>query len=127
MTDKSLLIEVDQRGVASATINRPEVLNAFDEDLIGRISSAFESLDTDHAVRIVVLRATGRVFCAGADIGWMQRAASNAFDDNLDDARRFAMMMSADAATGLATAGLISSPSGAKGRWTWSRGPHVRA
>ena len=100
MTDTSLLIEVDPRGIASVTINRPEVLNAFDEDLIGRISSAFESLDTNPAVRMVVLRATGRAFCAGADIGWMQRAAANAFDDNLDDARRFATMMATVARCG---------------------------
>lgn len=93
MTDTALLIEVDPRGVANVTINRPEVLNAFDEGLIGHISAAFERLNTDPVVRIVVLRATGRVFCAGADIGWMQRAAANAFDDNLDDARRFATMM----------------------------------
>ena len=93
MPDTTLLIEVDPRGVANVTINRPEVLNAFDEGLIGHISAAFERLDTDPVVRIVVLRATGRVFCAGADIGWMQRAAANAFDDNLDDARRFATMM----------------------------------
>ena len=93
MTDTSLLIEVDVRGVASVTINRPEVLNAFDEALIGRISSAFEHVNANPDVRIVVLRATGRAFCAGADIGWMQRAAANAFDENLEDARRFATMM----------------------------------
>ena len=62
MTDTSLLIEIDPRGIASVTINRPEVLNAFDEDLIGQISSAFESLDTNPAVRIVVLRRRGARF-----------------------------------------------------------------
>jgi methylglutaconyl-CoA hydratase len=93
MTDTALLIEIDPRGVAEVTINRPEVLNAFDENLIERISAAFERLNADPAVRIVVLRATGRVSCAGADIGWMQRAAANPFDDNLEDARRFATMM----------------------------------
>lgn len=93
MTDTSLLIEVDPRGVASVTIKGPEVLNAFDEALIGRISSAFEHVNADPDVRIVVLRATGRAFCAGADIGWMQRTAANAFDVNLEDARRFAAMM----------------------------------
>jgi methylglutaconyl-CoA hydratase len=61
MTETSLLVEVDPRGVASVTINRPEVLNAFDEDLIGRITSAFERVNTNPDVRIVVLRATGRL------------------------------------------------------------------
>jgi len=93
MTDTTLLIEIDARGVAFVTINRPEVLNAFDEELIGRISAGFEQINANPAVRVVVLRATGRVFCAGADIGWMQRAAANPLQGNLEDARRFAAMM----------------------------------
>jgi len=93
MSDTTLLLEVDPRGVAEVTINRPEVLNAFDEDLIGCITETFERLTADPTVRVVVLRATGRVFCAGADIGWMQRAAANEFEANLDDARCFATMM----------------------------------
>jgi methylglutaconyl-CoA hydratase len=94
MPENSLLINVDSRGIANVTINRPEVLNAFNEALIERISSAFEQLSADAGVRIVVLRSTGRVFCAGADVGWMQRAAANPLEENLEDARRFASMMS---------------------------------
>jgi methylglutaconyl-CoA hydratase len=94
-TDSNLLIEIDARGVARLTLNRPEVHNAFDESLIDRIARAVARLGADAAVRVVVIAATGKVFCAGADIAWMQRAASNDFAGNLDDARRFAAMMSA--------------------------------
>ncbi len=95
MIDPNLLLEVDPRGVATVTINRPEVLNAFDEALISHLSATFRRLAADDSVRVIVLAASGRAFCAGADIEWMQRAAANAFDANLDDARRFAAMMAA--------------------------------
>jgi methylglutaconyl-CoA hydratase len=90
-----LLTEIDTRGVARLTLNRPAVLNAFDEELIAALAAAFTRVDADPAVRIVVLGATGRVFCAGADIGWMQRAAANDEAANLEDARRFAGMLDA--------------------------------
>lgn len=93
-TETSLLLEVDSRGVARLTLNRPQVHNAFDESLIDRLAGAVARLDADPAIRAVVIAATGKIFCAGADISWMQRAADNDFDRNLEDARRFATMMS---------------------------------
>lgn len=93
MTDSALLLVTDQRGVATVTLNRPKVLNAFDESLILQLTETFDRLAKDPAVRIVVLASVGRSFCAGADIGWMQRAASNDLEANLDDARAFATMM----------------------------------
>ena len=90
-----MIVLIDQRGVATVTINRPEVLNAFDEALIQRIVEVFDQLAADPRVRVVVLASAGQAFCAGADIGWMQRAAANTFDANVEDARRFAAMMAA--------------------------------
>ena len=93
MTDSNLLVETDPRGVATVTLNRPAVLNAFDEALISRLAETFAHLAKDPAVRIVVLAAAGKSFCAGADIAWMQRAAANVHEANLDDARAFAATM----------------------------------
>ena len=95
MDDTSLLIDTDARGVARVTLHRPEVRNAFDEALIARIRDAFVRLGRDPAVRVIVLAAGGTLFCAGADIGWMRRAAANGVDENLADARGFAAMMAA--------------------------------
>lgn len=95
LQDLPLLVDVEASGIARVTLNRPQVHNAFDEDLIGRIRDAFERLDADPEVRVVLLRAAGKAFCAGADIAWMQRAAANGVEDNLEDARRFAAMMAA--------------------------------
>src|SRR5690348_257784 len=93
--DASVQVDVDARGVARVTLDRPEVLNAFDEARIALLTSAFEALAADARVRLVVLGATGKVFCAGADIGWMRRAAANDLAANLEDSRRFAAMMHA--------------------------------
>ncbi|MDO8389456.1 MAG: enoyl-CoA hydratase-related protein [Actinomycetota bacterium] len=55
-------------GVAVVTLNRPEFLNALDGRSIRDLSAAYERLDADDAVRVVVLTGTGRAFCAGADL-----------------------------------------------------------
>lgn len=94
MTDSSILIETDARGVARVILNRPAVHNAFDESLIAELDAAFAKLDRDSAVRVIVFASMGKHFCAGADIGWMQRAAANTAEANLADARQFASMMS---------------------------------
>lgn len=94
MNDSSLLLEVDARGVARVILNRPSVHNAFDEALIAELDAVFARLDSDNAIRVIVFASTGKNFCAGADIGWMQRAAANTAEANLNDARQFAAMMS---------------------------------
>lgn len=93
MTAPLLLIEPLPRGVVRVVLNRPEVLNAFDEALIAALDEAFARLGQDDTVRVIVLAASGRAFCAGADIGWMRRAAANDQAANLADARTFAAMM----------------------------------
>ena len=64
-------------GVATVTLARPEVHNAFDEALIADLTRALKALDADPAVRVVVLAGEGRSFCAGADLNWMQRMAGS--------------------------------------------------
>jgi methylglutaconyl-CoA hydratase len=97
-TYQTLAVDTDERGVTRVTLNRPDVMNAFDEAMIGELTDAFERLADDDATRVIVLAAAGRAFCAGADLRWMERASANSAQDNLDDARRFAHMMDAIAA-----------------------------
>lgn len=89
----NIKIQRDSRGVATLTLDRPAVLNAFDEATIAELSAAFARLDADPGVRVIVLTAEGRAFCAGADIAWMQRQSGNSLEDNLEDSRRFAEML----------------------------------
>ena len=90
---ETLHISVDTRGVARVTMTRPEVFNAFNEQMIAELDQAFERLTADPKVRVIVLAGAGKAFSAGADIQWMQRAAQASQDWNLQDARRFAAML----------------------------------
>lgn len=82
-------------GVATVTLARPEVHNAFDEALIAELTRALKALDADPAVRVVVLAGEGRSFCAGADLTWMQRMAGYDHAANLADAGALAAMLAA--------------------------------
>ena len=87
-----LKVEI-QSGVARVTLDRPEVRNAFDDALIRALQTAFERLESDRAVRGVVLAGTGPAFCAGADLNWMKRIAGYGYDENLADAQALATML----------------------------------
>ena len=89
-------LSISQRspGVAQVTMSRPAVFNAFDEAMIAELDAAFAQLADDPAVRVVVLAGDGKHFSAGADLQWMQRASRASREVNLDDARRFAAMLS---------------------------------
>jgi methylglutaconyl-CoA hydratase len=82
-----------QGGVARVTLNRPELRNAFDDVLIGKLKSAFEEVAKDPAIRVMVLAGNGTAFCAGADLNWMKRMAGYGYDENLADASALAGML----------------------------------
>ncbi len=81
--------------VATVWMARPDVFNAFNEQLIDELTRACEQLEQDGSVRVVVLGGRGLHFSAGADLNWMRRAAMASEQDNLEDARRFARMLRA--------------------------------
>ena len=87
-----LEVRIDD-GVAVVTLARPDVHNAFDEVLIAELTATLKTLDADAAVRVVVLAGQGRSFCAGADLGWMQRMAGYSHAENLADATALATML----------------------------------
>ncbi len=70
-----VLLEIDARGVATATLNRPDRGNAYDEDMLAAINDGLDRLAADAQVRALVLRGAGKHFQAGADINWLGRAA----------------------------------------------------
>jgi len=89
----TLTIERLPSGVATLTMARPEVFNAFDETMIAEMDAAFAALIDDGAVRIIVLAGAGKHFSAGADLQWMRRASEASFEWNVNDARRFSAML----------------------------------
>jgi len=89
---------VNQRiesGVATLTLNRPDLHNAFNEQVIAEIHAAFDSVGRRDDVRAVVLAGEGKSFCAGADVHWMSRMVGYSFDENLADALTLANMLRA--------------------------------
>ncbi|KWE75960.1 enoyl-CoA hydratase [Burkholderia ubonensis] len=81
--------------VATVTLARPDVRNAFNETMIAELTTAFEWLDAHAGVRAVVLAAEGTAFCAGADLNWMKKMAGYSDDENRADARKLARMLEA--------------------------------
>jgi methylglutaconyl-CoA hydratase len=79
--------------VLRLTLNRPEVRNAFDEQLIAALTSAAAEAADDHTLRAVVLAGSGKTFCAGADIGWMSKAIAYTQRENLSDAEDLSRML----------------------------------
>lgn len=93
MKDNVLTLTIDSRGVARLTMNRPELKNAFNEELIGAICDAIGRLNADRNVRAVVLTGAGDAFSAGGDLNMMRRAGEASAAENKDDARRLAHML----------------------------------
>lgn len=89
-----VLLDATRAGVAVITLNRPDKHNAFNADVIARLSDLFETLRANEdEVRMVVLRGAGKSFSAGADLEWMQAAADWTHDDNIADALGLARML----------------------------------
>jgi methylglutaconyl-CoA hydratase len=86
------LTVVVQGGVATVTLDRPDVHNAFDGELIAELTRAFVALGADEAVRVIVLTGAGRSFSAGADIGAMRRSLDFTAEENRADAERLATL-----------------------------------
>ncbi|HEY5719605.1 MAG TPA: enoyl-CoA hydratase/isomerase family protein [Gammaproteobacteria bacterium] len=93
MSDAPLLVDHGTDGVTRLTLNRPAVHNAFDDDLIARLTAALRALEADPACRAVVLQSSGRSFSAGADLNWMRRVAGYSTAENRADAQRLAEML----------------------------------
>jgi methylglutaconyl-CoA hydratase len=91
-TYQNIITETDA-GVGIVTLNRPERHNAFDDAMIAELADALRRMGEDDAVRLVVISSTGRSFCAGADLNWMQRAAGYGFEENRRDAGELAEML----------------------------------
>ena len=91
---QALTIAVQDR-IARITLSRPEVRNAFNDEVIQELKAAFESVGARDDVRAVVLAAAGPAFCAGADLNWMRRMADYTREENIADAGQLAAMLKA--------------------------------
>lgn len=90
MSGTTIRLETDERGVATLTLARPQVKNAFDAQLIAELTSSLGRIVPD--TRCVVLRGDGDMFCSGADLSWMRSMVDTSHDENASDSHALAEM-----------------------------------
>ncbi len=90
---QSYNLKTSDRGIASVILNRPEQHNAFDDGMIVELIELLGRLEQEDRVRVLVLRAAGKSFSAGADLNWMRRMADYDLARNQDDAMQLAELM----------------------------------
>jgi methylglutaconyl-CoA hydratase len=89
----TLIISEPSHHIAQITLSRPDVRNAFNDEVIAELTQAFTQLGARDDVRCIVLAAEGTAFCAGADLNWMRKMADYSRDENLADAAHLAEML----------------------------------
>jgi methylglutaconyl-CoA hydratase len=109
MTYSHILLEHDGP-IATVTLDRPRHHNAFDETLVDELTHAYATLSQEQGVRAVVLKGSGKSFCAGADLEWMARMASFSREQNLEEARRMQRMFAAIADCPKVTLASVQGP-----------------
>ncbi len=92
---ETITLNTDARGVATLTLDRPEKHNALSAQMIAELTQAAGQLANDDAVRVVVLAASGKSFCAGGDLGWMQAQMAADPETRFAEARKLAEMLNA--------------------------------
>jgi methylglutaconyl-CoA hydratase len=91
-TGTRVLRSTDDFGNVTLTLNRPDVHNAFDPEMVRELTTALESIQDDEGVRAVVIAGAGKSFCAGADIGHMRASAKFTLAQNRKNAAESARM-----------------------------------
>jgi methylglutaconyl-CoA hydratase len=79
--------------VAEVWLNRPDVRNAFNDEVIAELTQTFAQFAQDLQLRVVQLGARGKAFCAGADLNWMRAMADYSWEQNREDAQKLADML----------------------------------
>ncbi len=87
-------LDIQRAGpVARVFLNRPDVRNAFNDEVIAELHAAFTELGADASLRAIVLGGHGKAFCAGADLSWMRAMADYSWEQNRADAQALADML----------------------------------
>ncbi|HWA36104.1 MAG TPA: enoyl-CoA hydratase/isomerase family protein, partial [Cyclobacteriaceae bacterium] len=71
--------------VGYITLNRPEKRNALNQEMVSELEAAFQKASSDDSAKVIVLRARGEAFCAGADLGYLQQLQKYSYEENLAD------------------------------------------
>lgn len=86
-----ILYEVKNR-IASITLNRPEKRNALNDEMVNELTSLLKKAEQDKKVKVIILKAAGEAFCAGADLAYLKKLQNFSYQENLDDSRELKNM-----------------------------------
>jgi methylglutaconyl-CoA hydratase len=87
------MLKIDiHKNVAFVLLDRPDIHNAFNDELVKQVTESFRELGCRSEIRVIVLGGSGKSFCAGADLNWMKRMVQYTYEENLEDARAVGRM-----------------------------------
>ena len=92
---ETIKLEIEERGVAKLTLNRPEKHNALSAKMIQELTDIAGDIANNKDIRVVVLTGEGDSFCAGGDINWMEEQLKAARDQRIVESRKLALMLKA--------------------------------
>lgn len=110
MSFETLSINIGADGVGAITLTRPDVRNAFNEQMIDDIDRAFRQLSDDTSVRLITLTGEGKAFSAGADLSMMQAVAAYSEEENVEEGMRLAAMLQSVSECPKPTVALVNGP-----------------
>ena len=94
MENKLTTVELTKKNrIATVTLNRPKVKNAFNETLISELLSVLIDLKTDKEIRVIVIQGKGDTFCSGADLNWMKGIINYSYQENLSESLKLAELL----------------------------------
>jgi len=88
----TIIVDISNK-IANITLNRPEVHNAFNNELINDLYDIFEQLKQNYDIRVIVITGNGKSFCAGADLNWMKSVINYSYEQNYQESLKLAKLM----------------------------------
>ncbi len=88
----NLIEYAGQNRIARITLNRPDKRNALNSQVVSELQAAFEQAAVDAQVKVIILQAHGPVFCAGADLDYLQQLQKNTYEENVQDSGQLARL-----------------------------------
>lgn len=113
MEYRNLLLEVDDDFIGTITLNQPEKMNTFTSEMAAELQAALLEMEADQRVRVVVLAAKGKAFCAGIDVGEMQGKSAHQLKLWVEAMERPLVTMSEMGKPVIASIGGIAAANGA--------------
>lgn len=89
----TLLLNTAENGICTLTLNRPEKHNALNAEMISELRAAVKSIEQSPHIRVVILAANGKSFCAGGDLGWMQDQVNKDRAEKIAESSQLAFML----------------------------------